>query len=301
MPEPPGNLSPAPGAASGLARLGVVVHPSRKIDAPLNALRRWAQEHDADLVQIAIPGHDRRIADVGDVAGCDLIISIGGDGTMLAALRAALTAGRPTLGVACGSLGVLTAIEADGLAQALDRFSRREWIPRRLPALAIAAEGGEDLLALNDLVILRAGIGQVRVTTSVDGVLYTRLAGDGCIVSTALGSTAYALAAGSALLTPETEAYLLTPLSTHGGFRQPLVISAETELRLEINQGVGGAKLEIDGQAVDVEPPDTLSVRLRADVATMVTFADQEPLLAALRRRRLIVDSPRIVAERERD
>jgi NAD+ kinase len=279
-----------------LTRIGVVVHPARTITGPLRALTGWAEQHGVDVVQIPVPGQERDVAEHGAAADCDLIVSIGGDGTMLAAIRAAFAAGRPALGLACGSLGVLTGIEAEGLHQALERFARGEWRPRRLPALAITPHGGEALLAINDIAIVRAGIGQVRVTSRVDGVLFTRLAGDGCIVSTPLGSSAYSLAAGSALLTPETEAYLMTPLASHGGSRCPLVISAGSELALEVTAGIGGVRLEVDGQIVDAEPR-ALTIRLQPEVATVVTFPDQEPLFVSLRRRQIIVDSPRIVAD----
>ncbi len=290
----------ATGAARRVRRLGVVVHPARMVNGPLRALTGWAQEHGAEVVQIHVRGEEREVAEPGNAVDCDLIVAIGGDGTMLAAIRAALTAGRPVLGLACGSLGVLTAIEADDLGDALDRFSRGDWRPRRLPALTISREGDGDLLAFNDIAVVRAGIGQVRVTTSVDGTLYSRLAGDGCIVSTPLGSSAYALAAGSALMTPDTDAYLLTPLPSHGGSRVPLVIGAGSELRLEVTPGIGGARLEADGQIAGMDPP-ALTVRLRRDAATLVGFAEQEPLFVALRRRQIIVDSPRILADDGRD
>jgi NAD+ kinase len=286
----------AAGPPDRVRRLGVVVHPVRVIDGPLRALTGWAERHGAEVVQIPVPGQEREVATPGSAADCDLIVSIGGDGTMLAALRAALAVGRPALGLACGSLGVLTGVEAGGLGDALERFSRREWTPWHLPALAISGGSAGDLLALNDMAVVRAGIGQVRVTMSVDGILFSRLAGDGCIVSTPLGSSAYAMAAGSALMTPGTDAYLLTPLPAHGGSRQPLVISAGSELRLEITPGIGGARLEVDGQAADTDPRD-LSVRLRREVATLVTFSGQESLFASLRRRQIIVDSPRILAD----
>jgi NAD+ kinase len=291
---------PPTGAGQRLRRVGVVVHPVRVIDGPLRALAGWAEAHGAEVVQIAVRGQDQEVAAPGAVADCDLIVAIGGDGTMLAAIRAALGAGRPVLGLACGSLGVLTAIEADSLSAALNRFSRGDWQPRRLPGLAVSRDGEEELLALNDIAVVRAGIGQVRVTTEVDGELFSRLAGDGCIVSTALGSSAYALAAGGALMTPETDAYLLTALPTHGGSHSPLVIASGSELRLDVTPGIGGARLEVDGQIAQTNPP-ALTVRLRRDVATLVAFSDQEHLFASLRRRQIIVDSPRILADDGRD
>jgi NAD+ kinase len=287
-----------PQAATGrrIDRVGVVVHPSRDIDGPLNELLVWADGHGVTVVQVPVEGQHREVAASGATEDCDLIVSIGGDGTMLAAIRAAVQGDRPVMGVSCGSLGVLTTISAGDLPTALDRFSREEWAPRLLPALDVTREGAPSLFALNDIAVLRGGVGQVRVTSRVDGVLFTRLAGDGCIVSTPVGSSAYALAAGGPLLTPDTHAYLLTPLATHGGFRQPLVISAGSELSLEIRTGVGGTRLELDGQVADTDVRP-MTITFRPDVARLVSFPEQEPLVTGLRRRQIIVDSPRIVAD----
>jgi NAD+ kinase len=130
----------------------------------------------------------------------------------------------------------------------------------------------------------------------VDGALFGRIAGDGCIVSTPVGSSAYALAAGGPLVAPGAGAYLFTPLPTHGGSCPPFVIAAASELQLDISAGHGGARLEVDGQISDraVEP---MTIGFRPDVARLVTFADQEPFLTGLRRRQIITDSPRIIAE----
>lgn len=278
------------------ACIGVVVHPSRNIDAPLDRLRDWAEEHSVAVVQVPVPGQSRAVAEPGELSRCDLMVSIGGDGTMLAALRAAVSANLPVLGVSCGSLGALTTVGADALPAALDRLAAGDWTPRMLPALTVARAGEHDLFALNDVSIVRNGIGQVRIASHVDGVLFTRLAGDGCIVATVLGSSAYSLAAGGPLLAPGTDAYVLTPLPSHGGSRQPLVVAASSELRLEVATGIGGTRLEIDGQVVATDPGE-LTIHLRQDVATLVSLSDQEPLFAALRRRGIIADGPRIVAE----
>ena len=285
--------------AAPVRRVGVVVHPSRDIDGPLERLRGWAGEHGVTVVQVAVPGQHRVVADPGELTDCDLIVSIGGDGTMLAAVRAAVPADLPVLGVSCGSLGLLTTVAAGVLADALDRFGRGDWMPRMLPALTVARPAGPDLFALNDVCVVRNGIGQVRVTSHADGVLFSRLAGDGCIVSTAIGSTAYSLAAGGPILSPETDTYVLTPLPTHGGSRQALVLGAGSELTLEVSTGIGGARLEIDGQVIAGDP-QALTIRLRQAVATLVAFADQEPMLTSLRRRGLIADSPRIVMDSTR-
>jgi NAD+ kinase len=290
---------PASVTERGIGCVGVVVHPSRNIDTPLGRLRAWADEHGVSVTQVAVPGQHRAVAHLGEPGACDIVVSIGGDGTMLGAIRAAVAVDLPVLGVTCGSLGVLTSVGSDALPAALDRFCAGDWTPRVLPALTVARSDGPDLFALNDISIVRNGIGQVRVASHVDGILFSRLAGDGAIVSTALGSSAYSLAAGGPLLTPGTDAYLLTPLPTHGGSRQALVVPAASELVLDVTAGIGGARLELDGQLVGTDPRD-LAIRLRPGVATIVGFDHQEPLFTSLRRRGIIADSPRVVADTAR-
>ncbi len=296
---PPTSRSAKPtgvGAQETTSRLGVVVHPARNIDPPLRALLGWAGNRGVDVVQVPVAGQHREVAEQGDANDCDLIVSIGGDGTTLAAIRAAVTADCPVLGVACGSLGALTTVPASGVLRALDRFSRRDWLPRLLPALEVNGEKAASLFALNDIVIIRAAEGQVRVTARVDGVLYCRLAGDGCIVSTSTGSSAYTLAAGGPLLAPGADGYVFTPLPTHGGSCPPLVVGPNSTLQLDAIAGHGGARVEVDGQVADTGV-GAITIGCRSAVATLVSFDDQEPALTGLRRRGIITDSPRIVAD----
>src|SRR4051794_29216297 len=105
MAHPREHVESATASSIVLGRIGVVVHPRRDVERPLDDLRRWAAQHSAELVQIAVDGGQRRrVAPYAVPEHCDLVVSIGGDGTMLAATRASLPAKRPVLGVACGSL-----------------------------------------------------------------------------------------------------------------------------------------------------------------------------------------------------
>jgi NAD+ kinase len=299
MSKPDSSLQ-APGSGPEPSwRVGVVVHPERDIGEPLRGLREWTAGRGVDVVQVAVVGQHREVAHRGEASDCDLIVSIGGDGTTLAAIRAAATVGRPVLGVACGSLGALTTVAGNRVAQALDRFSRQDWLPRELPALDVARQDGPSLYAINDIALVRAADGQLRTTVRVDGVLFGRLAGDGCVVSTPIGSSAYALAAGGPLLAPGMDAYVLTPLPTHGGVCPPLVVGPDSELALDTTAGHGGARLEVDGQVAD-NKVGSLRITFRPAVATLVSFADQEPFVTGLRRRRIIIDSPRILADDRR-
>lgn len=290
--NPADSRTPPAGVPS---RIGLVVHPTRPLEAALTALRDWAGHNGVELIQVVGFDDQQQVAERGDPTACELIVSVGGDGTTLAALHAGMRAGRPVLGIACGSLGVLTTVGVGEIATALDRFSAGDWVAESLPALDIKRELGAPLVALNDLVVIRAGEGQMRLGAAVDGALFARMSGDGCIVSTPVGSSAYTLSAGGPLIVPGTDAFVFTPLAPHGGVFPPLVVPAGSELTLDTTAGYGGIRLELDGQAIDSDA-DTIVIALRANAATVVKFDDQEPLIAGLRRRNIVADSPRMLA-----
>jgi NAD+ kinase len=275
--------------------LGLVVHPRRHIDEALQAISEWAAKHDVAVGQVPIAGQSRRIAEPVDAASCDLVLALGGDGTTLAALHAAAPASRPVLGVACGSIGVLTSVSAARVSSALDEVAAGEWTPRRLPGLQVAWEAGDLGVSINDLVVIRDGPGQVITAITVADELYGRMAGDGLVVATPLGSSAYTAAAGGPILAPGAEGMVITPLALHGGVVPPLVVGPSSRVGVTVEQSYGGSRLELDGRELGTTPA-MLTVSLRRDYATLVTLGDEEPRLTALRRRGLIVDSARIFA-----
>lgn len=280
-------------------RLGLVVHPTREVTRALELARAWARTHGADVVQVREGGQERVVADLADAASCDLVLAMGGDGTTLVALHAAAEAGRPVLGVACGSLGALTATSADELPGALDAVQAGAWRPRLLPGAAIAVDGAEPEVALNDLVVVRRGAGQIAIGIEVDGDRYVRFAGDGIVIATPLGSSAYTMAAGGPILAPASRGLVLTPLAPHGGCCPPLVTGPESCVTVSVEPGHSGARIEFDGR-IQAPEPHLLEVRWRAEHATLVAFDDAEPFLAGLRRRRILIDSPRVLARDDR-
>jgi NAD+ kinase len=288
-----------------IAQVGLVIHPRRDVDAALAATRTWAETHGVALGQVLIPGQTRRVAEPVEVEACDLVLALGGDGTALAALHAAAPASRPVLGVACGSLGVLTSVPAGELPVALDHVAAARWRPRPLPALEIAALPavpaetaalpGGPRFAINDVAMIRGGMGQLITEIRVDDELYARTAGDGLVLATPIGSSAYTMAAGGPILAPGAEGIVITPLAQHGGVSPPLVAGPGSRVRVLVEPGYGGGRFEIDGQAAEMEAVE-LSVTLCRDYASLVALAVQEPMLTGLRRRGLLVDSPRILA-----
>lgn len=281
-------------------RLALVVHPSRRVTTPLETLERWAKDEDVEVVQIPTDGGSpRELARRADLEEGDLVITLGGDGTVLTALRAAAPLGAPVLGVACGSLGALTAVHADRLEQALDRFRAGDWSARRLPALAIQSSESPDAWAVNDFVIVRRGAGQVILDLYVDDELYVRLAGDGLIIATPLGSSAYSMAAGGPLLAPGTSGVVCTPLAMHGGNAPPLIVPAGAVIRVEIQDSYAGFETQLDGHSAPMQDPE-YRVALKEEKVTLVAFDDDEHMLTALRKRGLIADSPRVLARDKR-
>jgi NAD+ kinase len=284
-------------------RIGLVVHPRRELGRALGRVRDWAERQGTELIQVDLPGQEQEVAPRGEVGACDLVMALGGDGTTLAALRAAAPLRRPVMGIACGSLGALTTVTADDLEDALDHVSRGEFEHRRLPAL-VAEYDGEALSALNNLVLVRAGAGQVMFEILVDGERFIRLAGDGLVVATPLGSSAYTLAAGGPMLAGGNHGLVLTPLAPHGGVCPPLVTGPETEVTVIFESGNGGGRVELDGQVhgeLAEREKTTFTLRLDPEFATLVSLGDDESTIAGLRRRRILMDSPRVLARDDRE
>src|SRR5439155_7000831 len=129
-------------------------HPTRRVLDALEVVESWTADHCLELVQIPT-GEQPRVAPSGEVGACDLVVGLGGDGTILKALHASAPTRTPVLGVAYGSLGALTTVPTDGLRAGLDRFAAGDWHARELPALAVRADEVQVASAINDIVVAR--------------------------------------------------------------------------------------------------------------------------------------------------
>jgi NAD+ kinase len=279
-----------------MERVGVVVHPTRAVADAVEVLRRWTEERDLELVQIAT-GQQPDVAPAGEVGAEDLIAALGGDGTVLKALHAAHRTATPVLGVAYGSLGALSAVPLDELRAGLDRFAAAEWFGQRLPALRLSTGGQQAACAINDVVIVRRGGTQLMIDIEISGNLYARVAGDGMAVATPLGSSAYSMAAGGPLLV--ANAFVCTPLAMHGGCAPPLVIDEQQTVTLYVHPSHGGFELDVDGFKFETDS-DRCEVSWEGEYATLVGIDGSCGGLTRLRDRGLISDSPRAVEEAKR-
>jgi NAD+ kinase len=281
-------------------RVGVVLHPTRPVRRALDALQDWTASHGLTLVRLQTGSDPSRQSPDGELASCDLVVAIGGDGTVLSALHAAAETRTPVLGVACGSLGALGTVSEAELPAALDRIGAGEWWPRRLPALAVQTVDGLLARAINDLVLVRRGGTQLLVEISVGEDLYARSAGDGVVVATPLGSSAYSMAAGGPLLVEGIGGLVCTPLAMHGGCAPPVVVPRHRELVLEVDPGHGGFDVEVDGHRLD-SAAKRFALSMQDDYATLVGLGEHDSGLPGLRRRGLITDSPRVLARDARE
>ncbi len=281
-----------------MKRVGVVIHPTRRVQDAVDVLDRWTQDHGLELVQL-LRTEQPAVAPPGEVSACDLIVALGGDGTILKALHASAKTGTPVLGVAYGSLGALTTVPTGELRAGLDRFAAGDWDGRQLPALAVDGAEGRIASALNDLVLARGGGTQLILDVFLDGELYARLAGDGIVVATPLGSSAYSMAAGGSLLAVGTNAFVCTPLAMHGGSAPPLVAPDHGELTLEVHPGHSGFYLDIDGFRI-ATGAERFAVTSQQAYATLVATDSSLTGLPRLRLRGLISDSPRLTSREHR-
>jgi NAD+ kinase len=278
-----------------MERVGVVIHPTRRVLDALGVVESWTADRGFELVQIPV-GEQPQVAPAGEVNAGDLIVAIGGDGTILKALHASAEKHTPVLGVAYGSLGALTTVPMDSLRASLDRFATGDWRARHLPALMIRARDAPITSAINDIVVARRRGTQLLLHVSVEGELYVRLAGDGIILATPLGSSAYSMAAGGSLLTDEADAFVCTPLAMHGGCAPPLVVGGGREVTLEVHPGHSGFYVDVDGFPVETDAQQ-FRVKREHPYATLVALDDSRTSLPGLRARGLISDSPRVLGQ----
>jgi NAD+ kinase len=168
-----------------------------------------------------------------------------------------------------------------------------------LPALSIAVDGEHVKQAINDAVLVRR-TGQLQVDLSVDGEPYARLAGDGVIVATALGSSAYSMAAGGPVLAQGTDAFVATPLAIHGGSIPALVVPGDAVLQIDTHPGFDGFDVEVDGHVKPAMTAASYTITLTEARSALVCLVDPGRGFDALRRRGIISDSPRVVARDRR-
>ncbi len=256
-----------------MVTVAFVVHDGRE-DA--KALARDAAEW------IRQRGHEAVLAAPGcDIDGADLVVSIGGDGTMLRAASMVHGSGTPLMGVNLGHLGYLTSVETGGLRGALEQFfvgrhsvQERMTLDVRLERQGSAAAS---IVALNEALVEKLSSGHtVRLTLSIGGRPFITYTADGLIVATPTGSTAYNLSSRGPIASPSLRAMIVTPVSPHMLFDRSLVLEPDEQVRIELVDG-RSAVLVVDGLPVaNMAPGDVVVCTASANAVRLVGAGEHD-------------------------
>lgn len=243
--------------STALRRIGVLYHPSRSDSTQLaDELQRLLSGAGAEAWRGAA---DDEPALRAVATQLDLLVTLGGDGTIMRALRTVAPAGVPLLGVNLGRLGFLTEVEPRELGRAMPGvLAGRYRVEERMMLHSTLSRSGQVLAetdAINDAVVARGAVSRtIELSVEVDGHYVMTQMADALIAATPTGSTAYNLSAGGPIVAPELRCIALTPVAAHLGIAHAIVVPAASRLRLKLLKGAG-AVLTVDGQvdlALDV-------------------------------------------------
>ena len=256
--------------------VGIISRPRREeIARVVPPLIAWLRTHDAQVVCDsetvgcigALAGETRERADLPGC--CDLLIVLGGDGTLLSAARLAVE-GKvpiPILAVNLGGLGFLTTVSQDEIYPILEEiFANKHRVSERVMLDAEVVRGGTVIrrqIALNDAVLNKAALARIMdLELRVDGEYVTSYKADGLILSTPTGSTAYSLAAGGPIVYPIVEAFVMTPICPHTLTNRPLVIPDSAKIEIDFKAEGDAVFLTLDGQVgIELARGDHIVVR----------------------------------------
>ena len=218
--------------------LGMVLHPERDCSGAVGSILEWAARRKIEV--LGITDEVRRIVCTAEAVSAeelrrrsDLIVSLGGDGTMLRAMRLADRQRFPVLGVNLGKLGFLAEVDVPDLAEALSAIDNHEFTTE--PRLAVDAVIGDQLItAFNDIAFVRfPGHKTAAIAVEAAGRQFVSYTADAIVVATPTGSTAYSFSAGGPIVSPAVEALLVTPAAPHSAYNRGLVVSVDDELSPE--------------------------------------------------------------------
>jgi len=232
-----------------MKRIGILFHPKREAAVAFaGELYKFLTARGLSVWQCS-SWEEEKIR--GQAPGCDLILSVGGDGTILRAARAITPSSTPILGVNLGKLGFLTELSAseamEKLPAVLDGEGWKESRAMLEAEVSIPGKGGK-YHALNDVVVARGASARlISIEVRLDGKFLTTYRADGLVVCTATGSTGYCLASGGPILHPETKDIVLKPIAPHFSIDQALVLPSDTQVTLKVSTG-HEAMVSIDGQ-----------------------------------------------------
>ncbi len=256
-------------------------HISRGLVEPVvKCILKWLEVRDASacILDATHTTGECPICPENVLDNVDFALALGGDGTVLSTARMVAPAGVPILGVRLGQLGFLSEIEPHDLELALEKLERGKYfLEERRMLEATVMHAGQMVysgICLNDVVVSKGVLLRpVEIGLDIDDERVTAYYGDGLIVSTPTGSTAYSLSAGGPLLAPDVNGVVITPLCAHNLFARPLVVGLDDLIRVHLLKSQKGTMCILDGQeSHSLDEGDEILIQASPDVARLVRF-----------------------------
>lgn len=202
------------------------------------------------------------LPDCADLKNCDLMMVLGGDGTFLSAFEAALPCDTPMLGVNLGRIGFLSEVQPDHMEQDVERLAGGQYTIESRMLLEVCTASGQRAVALNEVAFNRSdsSVGVLSLCVTSNGGIVDRFSGDGLIVATPTGSTAYSMAAGGPIVAPGLDCMLLTPICPHTLAARPIVVGDREVISVSILGDARRARVVVDGRHI-LTPDGAVTVR----------------------------------------
>ncbi|MEV8514616.1 NAD(+)/NADH kinase [Dactylosporangium sp. NPDC051484] len=265
--------------------VGLVLHPTKPVGGSVEAVLAASHRHPVRVLaresdRQRVPAEVETVPDARFAASVDGLIALGGDGTMLGAMRLTIERPVPVLGVNHGNLGFLVEVTPGELPSALARLAAGDFTIE--PHACLEAGAGRVELAtrfgFNDVVLAREGrSGGVSVDLWVNDVRYGYYRADAVVIATPTGSTAYNYAAGGPILSPSSDALVVTPVAPMAGISRTVVLGAQDRIALTVATDSAPIAVDVDGTASGtLEPGDRVAIALRQRSAQVVRLAASE-------------------------
>ena len=270
---------------AGVTEFGLVLHPTKPVAGSVATIIAWAAAHGTRVLarepdRERVPAGVEIVSEQQFLAQVAGLVALGGDGTMLGAMRLSIERPVPVLGVNHGNLGFLVEVEPSGLTRALEQLNDGDFTVETHGCLE-ADTGPVELqtrYGFNDVVLTRLGrTGAVSVDLTVNDQRYGYYRSDAVVLSTPNGSTAYNYAAGGPVLSPSAPSMVVTPVAPMAGIGRSVVLGADDRVSLTVAPDSAPVAVDVDGTAAAaLKPGDVLTARTRLDAAQVVRLSAGE-------------------------
>ncbi|GDX89840.1 NAD kinase [Nitrospirota bacterium] len=265
--------------------IGILTKPKfPEIKSTLQDVVAWLRARSINVIldttSAALLGEQGGVQKTQVASKADVLLVLGGDGTMLHAARLAGERSIPILGVNLGGLGFLTEVRLENLYPSLERVFANDFVlDERLMLQTHVHRHGETVargVVLNDVVISKGTLARmIELRISIQGQFVTNLRGDGVIVTTPTGSTAYSLSAGGPIINPAVQSLMVTPICPHTLTHRPLIVPATAEIEVTLTSKDDGAMATLDGQVgVAMIQGDTVEIKISEYRTRLIRFPE---------------------------